>query len=253
MQVNILGFGVMGRQIVALLYKLGFEVFVYTKHANMKEFELETKIIEKKLALKDSKNGIITFCQNLNELPESLCIECLSEDLELKKQNIEAFMANHNSTIFSNSSSYSSKDLGCGLFHFLNPIYLKLVEIYDPKNESIKLKTALENAEFTFIQSKGNRGSIVNLILFSEISTFFKMIEMQGYTLKECQIVYDKIYNGRNLLTIINTIGIDVCAKICQNINEEDKNFYLPKSFDKAMSMGILGRKNKTKIEEILQ
>lgn len=252
MQLNILGFGVMGRQIAALFCQLGFDIVVYTKHTNTKKIELEMKIIAKKFALQNIKNGEIKFCQSIKELPETLCIECLSENLELKKQNIEAFRMSHSSAIFSNSSSYSSKDLGCGVFHFLNPIYLKLIEIYDPKNEALDLKFALENLDFTCIQSKGNRASLVNLLLFNEISTFFKMIEVQGYTLKECQIVYDQIYNGRNLLTIINTIGIDVCAKICQNINEEDKSFYLPKSFDRAVSMGILGRKNKTKIEEIL-
>ncbi|MBC5858059.1 hypothetical protein Cjcuy013_07755 [Campylobacter jejuni] len=49
------------------------------------------------------------------------------------------------------------------------------------------------------------------------------------------------------MLNIIDTIGIELCDKICKNLKEEDENFYHPKSFRKALEKGILGRKIKQK------
>ncbi|EGS2276607.1 hypothetical protein I8K15_001689 [Campylobacter coli] len=88
---------------------------------------------------------------------------------------------------------------------------------------------------FIFPPTKGNRGALANLLLFNEISSFFKIIEKYDYNFKECQTVYDLLYEKRNLLNIIDTIGIELCNKICKNLKEDDENFYHPKIFKKAL------------------
>ncbi|WP_186301751.1 hypothetical protein, partial [Campylobacter jejuni] len=180
-----------------------------------------------------------------------LTIESINENLQNKKNLIENFKKQFSSPIFSNSSSFSYNDLSCPLMHFFNPIYLNLVEIFDPKNELSKILLDLQCLNFTIIKSKGNRAALANLILFGEISNIFKIIEQFNYSYKECQDVYNVLYEKRNIFNIINTIGIDICEEICKNIKENDPSFYHPTSFKQALKKGILGRKNKTKIEDL--
>lgn len=251
-KINILGCGIMGTQIAALFYELGFDVFIYSRKAKVKELEFNAKIISKKLDLAQMQKGSFEFYTSIKALPQAPCIECLAEDLELKKYSIEKFKANHKDEIFSNSSSFSSKDLSCALLHFFNPIYLKIVELYDPNKQALNLIQTLEELGFCIIKSKGNRGNLANLILFSEIANFFKMIEKFAYSLEECELIYDKLYDKRDILSIIDIIGVDICDQICMNLHEDDVSFYYPQSFKKALERGILGRKNKTKIKNFL-
>ncbi|EOA0651238.1 TPA: hypothetical protein R1608_000357 [Campylobacter jejuni] len=58
------------------------------------------------------------------------------------------FQKNFKSPIFSNSSSFSYDDLSCPLIHFFNPIYINLVEIYNPKNECLELIEDLKNNHY---------------------------------------------------------------------------------------------------------
>ncbi|KGI55911.1 3-hydroxyacyl-CoA dehydrogenase NAD-binding domain-containing protein [Campylobacter sp. MIT 97-5078] len=251
-RLNILGCGIMGTQISALFYNLGFEVCIYTRKTKLKELEFQAKVLSKKLNLKPMQKGSFCFYTSIKSLPEALCIECLAENLELKKECIKEFQNSHQRAIFSNSSSFSSKDLNCGLLHFFNPIYLKLIELYDPKNEALTLIQDLKELDFCFIKAKGNRGNLANLLLFNEISNFFKMIEKLDYSLQECELVYEKLYEKRDILGIIDIIGVAICDQICLNLHEQDLSFYYPKSFKKALELGILGRKNKTKIKDFL-
>ncbi|TKX30193.1 hypothetical protein CQA38_00705 [Campylobacter sp. MIT 12-5580] len=251
-RLNILACGTMGTQISALFYNLGFEVCIYTHKTRLKELEFQAKVLSKKLNLEPSQKGSFCFYTRIKSLPEALCIECLPENLELKQRCIKEFQSSHERAIFSNSSSFSSKDLGCGLLHFFNPIYLKLAELYDPKNEALVLIQELKKLDFCLIKAKGNRGNLANLLLFNEIATFFKMIEKLDYSLQECELVYEKLYEKRDILSIIDIIGIEICDQICLNLHEDDESFYYPKSFKKALELGILGRKNKTKIKDFL-
>ncbi|EHP2204114.1 hypothetical protein KOM84_001772, partial [Campylobacter jejuni] len=109
----------------------------------------------------------------------------------------------------------SMDDLNCDFIHFFNTIYIKLIKLCGSNLERFTPLKDLKKLGFHIICSKGNRGALANLLLFNEISSFFKIIEKYDYNFKECQTVYDLLYEKRNLLNIIDTIGIELCNKIC--------------------------------------
>lgn len=156
----------------------------------------------------------------------------MNEDLVLKKEIIENLKKKGN-TIFSNSSSLGAKDLACNFIHFFNPISIKLIEIYGLNINEFDFLKDLKDFGFYIIHSKGNRGSLANLLLFNEISSFFKIIETYNYNIQDCQLVYDLLYEKRNLLNIIDTIGIELCDEICRNLKEEEKISTILKYFKK--------------------
>ncbi|EAI4070381.1 hypothetical protein APU49_03385 [Campylobacter jejuni] len=250
-EINILGFGTMGKQIAALFYILGYKVNIYNKTKIEKnDFLKQVKILEKKYSLK-SNNQEVSFYLGFDIKKDLPTIESINENLQNKKNLIQNFKKQFSNPIFSNSSSFSYDDLSCPLMHFFNPIYLNLIEIFDPKNELSEILLDLQCLNFIIIKSKGNRGALANLILFGEISNIFKIIEQFNYSYKECQDIYNILYEKRNIFNIIDTIGIDICDEIFKNIKENDPSFYHPTSFKLALKKGILGRKNKTKIEDL--
>ncbi len=228
-EINIIDFGLMGKQISALFYLLGYEIGVYNKSKlNIYEFEKQRKI-----DFSNFNAGKINIYQHIEDLKNSLTIESLNEDLNLKKEIMQ--ILRDNNIVFSNSSSLSMDDLNCDFIHFFNTIYIKLIELCGSNLERFTPLKDLKKLGFHIICSKGNRGALANLLLFNEISSFFKIIEKYDYNFKECQTVYDLLYEKRNLLNIIDTIGIELCNKICKNLKEDDENFYHPKIFKKAL------------------
>ncbi len=251
-EINILGFGTMGKQIAALFHLLDYKVNIYNKtEIKHDDFLKQIKILEKKYFFK-SNNQDINFYLGFDIKKDLPTIESIEENLQNKKILIENFKKQFSSPIFSNSSSFSYSDLSCPLIHFFNPIYLNLVEVFDPKSELSEILLDLQSLNFIIIKSKGNRGALANLILFGEFSNIFKIIEQLHYTQEECQMVYNLLYEKRNIFNIIDAIGIDICEEIFKNIKKVDPSFYHPKSFAKALKENILGKKNKTSIKDIL-
>ncbi|EAK8782726.1 hypothetical protein E7P51_08205 [Campylobacter coli] len=229
-EINIIDFGLMGKQISALFYLLGYEIGVYNKSKlNIYEFEKQIKLLQRKIDFSNFNAGKINIYQHIEDLKNSLTIESLNEDLNLKKE-IMQILRDNNIVFFE-----SMDDLNCDFIHFFNTIYIKLIELCGSNLERFTPLKDLKKLGFHIICSKGNRGALANLLLFNEISSFFKIIEKYDYNFKECQTVYDLLYEKRNLLNIIDTIGIELCNKICKNLKEDDENFYHPKIFKKAL------------------
>ncbi|EJH2448472.1 hypothetical protein NCQ00_001083, partial [Campylobacter jejuni] len=198
-KTNIIDFGLMGKQISALFYLLGHEIGVYNKSKlNIYEFEKQIKLLQRKIDFSNFNAGKINIYQHIEDLKNSLTIESLNEDLNLKKEIMQ--ILRDNNIVFSNSSSLSMDDLNCDFIHFFNTIYIKLIELCGSNLERFTPLKDLKKLGFHIICSKGNRGALANLLLFNEISSFFKIIEKYDYNFKECQTVYDLLYEKRNLL-----------------------------------------------------
>ncbi|EFO5886776.1 hypothetical protein HNT78_001815, partial [Campylobacter coli] len=127
-EINIIDFGLMGKQISALFYLLGYEIGVYNKSKlNIYEFEKQIKLLQRKIDFSNFNAGKINIYQHIEDLKNSLTIESLNEDLNLKKEIMQ--ILGDNNIVFSNSSSLSMDDLNCDFIHFFNTIYIKLIEL----------------------------------------------------------------------------------------------------------------------------
>ena len=119
---------------------------------------------------------------NLNNIKNFPTIECVSENLELKKIFNKIF-GYFDENIFSNTSSIDitkiNKDIN--ILHFLNPIFLGIVEIFKTKinsNGEDMIKT-LKHLNFSIVNMMSQNNIILNKIIFSEISEFFYLIEKE--------------------------------------------------------------------------
>ena len=257
-KINIIGTGLMGSQIAAFFYVNGFDVKVlYFHNGNKEEIARSIKVLSRKLPI--SKEGRISITKDYSDLLSGPIIETVKEDLQMKKE-VYAQVKKQlpNETYFSNTSSFSPNDISADVngMHFYNPILLGLVELYfseDIIKEVIGFWVDLfVDNEFEAVIVGSNRGYIGNYVLFSEISSAFKLLEKYNYKVFEVNNVYKKLYRGRNIFNIVDLIGVDVVNNILINLNEEDSTVYLPTSFSKALEQGVLGKKNSTTIKTVL-
>lgn len=256
MKINIIGTGVMGMQINALFNHLGFDTFIWDKN------EVDTRLLDKeikklqKILGEPDVLGEYKVIYELENLENLVTIEAIVEDLSLKREIYRRIKSLNNNLYFSNSSSYSPKDIAedVSSLHFFNPISIRLIEYYlasenlNDNEEWKKIKSALEKINYKLIRVHENRGFIGNYVLFGEISTYFKLIEKFDYDNESLKSIYSTLYDGRDLIKIIDIIGIDVVYKILVNLKEEDESIYLPQIFKLAIEKNILGKKNKTSI-----
>ncbi|MBI5542237.1 MAG: hypothetical protein HY951_19425 [Bacteroidia bacterium] len=258
MEINILGFGLMGKQIASLFFLGGHNVVIWNhQEIDLNEAYRQIKLLKK--VFNCSKEGQITVISSLDKLADNLTIEAVIEDLNIKKQIYDTLKTKITKGYFTNSSSYAPKEIGETVngLHFFNPITLKLVELclsdYKITNEAELILDFLHAISFEIVKVGNNRGYIGNYILFNEIASTLKLIEIFGYDYESINVIDNKLYNGRNVFRVIDIIGIDVVYQILLNLNEKDPTFYLPKCLVKALANNILGKKNNTSIEDVLR
>lgn len=255
--VNVLGYGVMGKQIIALLYLGGFEVNIWNQ-VPMNESELTRQIMLISRSIAASAQGKISYHYNLSDLPEAITIEAVIEDLEIKQNLYRQISKRLKSAYFTNSSSFAPSEIGrdVNALHFFNPITLGLVELYlsqEQIEQQIQpILDMLKNFKFEIVRIFSHRGYIGNYLLFREIANFLKLVEKYNYPVETALKVYAKLYENRNIISIIDLVGIDVSYKILVNLKEEDDTVYLPECLKAALEKNILGRKNKTSVRQVL-
>lgn len=253
-KVNVLGFGVMGKQIVSLLSLLGYEVTVWSMNRpNLNELVLIKDKLRDRLKCNEKE---ILICECIEDLDDNLTIEALVENLDVKKSIYTQLKNKITKGYYTNTSSYSPREIGdeIGVLHFFNPIRMKFIE-YLPSCADSKSKDLVCNLEdngFLVARVKQNRCFIGNFILFHEFSAYFKLLEKYGYNYGELDKVMCKLYGDRDILKIMDIIGIDVTLKIMENIKEDEHEFFVPKLLKDAIDHKILGYKNKTSIKDFL-
>lgn len=257
-QINIIGTGLMGRQIASFFYLNGYKVKCYYFNSSKKEvIEKNIKLLKRKLNL--DNEGELTMVNSFSALYDAPTIETAIEDLIIKKKIFhEVKKVNSNEVYFSNTSSFSPKDISPEVngLHFYNPIFLGLVELYltesVDRDQITPFIELLKGNNFEVVEVNSNRGYIGNYVLFNEIASAFKLLEKYNYTLNAIDAIYSKLYGGRKLFAIVDLIGVDVSYNILQNLKEQDETIYLPLSLKKALDKNILGKKNGTSIKTIL-
>lgn len=258
MKINILGYGQMAKQIAGIFYIGGHEVFIWN-HRGIDENEVFRNIKLLRKSFKSNSNGNITFVDEISEFENNFTFESVIEDLNVKRSLHRILKPKITKGYFTNSSSYSPSEIGndVGSLHFFNPVTMKIAEFFVPQNMCRdvinRVINYLKSIEFEIIEVKDNRGFIGNYILFSEIASVLKLVEKFNYDVKSINSIYKKLYDGRNIFSVIDLIGIDVVYKILINLREKDSQIYLPKCLEKALNKDILGKKNKTSIIAVLQ
>ena len=147
MEINIIGCGVMGRQIAGLFIAGGFTVHIF----DIIDI-LDIELLKKNVNLlgriyKLGGLGKYTYTNQIENLNDCFTIECVVEDLETKKEIYGELRAKITKGYFSNTSSFSTNEIGglVGGLHFFNPITLNIVELYFTKEERpVELKIILD-------------------------------------------------------------------------------------------------------------
>jgi len=260
MHITILGSGVMGSQLAALMSLLDFDVTVRSRNNNLNCIEKNKKLLSKLMKL-DIKKNTINY-KNINESfdCQSLVIECLKENIQIKKE----FFLKYKSAkygYFSNSSSFTNLDVNneIEVLHFFNPISIKILEVcilnknnYDSSTLN-NLIEKLKDINFKFFYVNQNRGFLGNSIIFYQISNYFYLHEKLNYNFEDILRMQKEFGINLNPLNIIDIVGVDTCFEILKNLKENNNNLYIPEIFKKALKKNILGKKNKTSISSLLK
>ena len=256
-KINIIGCGLMGSQIAGLFSIMGYEVNIWNRNKiNQNNLLRQKKIILKLLKISDN-NGPIKIINNFDDLKDNITIECLAEDLELKKKFIEKLDKKITKEIFSNSSSIKTSEINkrLNLLHFFNPISLKIIEfntISELSDGAEMIFADLRKLNFDLVKVGNFTGFAFNKILFAEISNFFLLIEQENIKKEEILKVFKKINFNFDVLNTLDIIGVDTSLKILENMKNE-YNFYVPEILYQCKSNKILGKKNKTSIKSIFE
>ena len=254
-KINIIGCGLMGSQIANLFSILGYQVYVWNRNKIDKEHLLRQKKLILKLIKIEDRKGSIHILDKLESLEDNITIECLAEDIELKKDYFNKIIKKVSKEIFSNTSSIKTNLINdkLNLLHFFNPISLKIVEYNSFKklsNEAKEIFSELEALNFDLIEVGNFTGFAFNKILFAEISNFFFLIEKEKIEKNKLIKVFKRINHNLDILNTLDIIGIDTSAKIMENLKRE-YNFYVPEILNHCLSKKIFGKKNKTSIKKI--
>lgn len=258
MKINILGYGLMGRQIASLLFIGGYDVVIWDEQP-IDVDALGKGIRIAKRQFKGCVDGSLSVVSSIGALEDNLTIEAVKEDLSIKRHLYDVLKGRISKGYFSNTSSLSPHEIGDGVngLHFFNPINIRLVEVYlsdifEVSQEYNNIMSYLSAQEFSIIKVNANRGYLGNYILFNEISAAFRLIEKYDYSPAEIRVLYKTLYQGRDLFQIIDLIGIDVVFQILKNLGEVDGFIYVPQVLSLALKQNILGKKNKTSILDII-
>jgi 3-hydroxyacyl-CoA dehydrogenase len=264
LKVNILGYGVMGRQIAALLQLLGFSVDVWTRSPGAdpkRASQLALKLARRTLALAEGPEpGEINFNVEIGSLEPACTIETLAENLQVKTAVLEQLPYDIRTIdFFTNTSSIQPHRVApsaIGL-HFFNPIFaIRLIELAgDPaaiKADGGLVIEALRKSGFTVVETHTNAGYIGNFILFQQISAALKLVDQFGYAPDQIDTVMNHLGASASLFDVIDLIGVDVTRAILLNLKDVDSSFHLSPSIEEAVQNNILGAKNKTSYRKFL-
>ena len=263
MDVNILGFGVMGRQIASLCVLMGVNVFLWNRSDSPVKQALYAKQVKRDRRLfKESckGEGRFTPVSALSGLEDRMTIEVLVEDIHVKKAIVsELGFGFERIPLVTNSSSYSPVEIdpdAIGI-HFFNPICtLRFVEFSADgshlTSEVEEFLSLLRAFDFEIVTTSNNRGYIGNFLLFNEISNALKLIDRYGYRSRTIDAVLRHMGREVSIFDIIDRVGIDVTRRILENLREIDRSIEVSPLLLAAISKNIYGKKNKTSIRQVI-
>ena len=266
-KIGVLGAGVMGRSIAFLLADKGFEVRLIDNNPLALQFALKKwytslkkqKEIKKINSHKENyKRNLLSVSQNFWGIKKKdLIIECLPEDLQLKKEMI-AFVSKKlqpECLFASNSSSLSIQDLAQSSekpdqffsLHFFNPVdKMPLIEICYDETQKEKL-----SALPSFIQKigkiplivKDSPCFVVNRILVTYVLEALLLLE-KGYAVEELDTLFKEKGFPLGPFEIMDKIGLDTCIQVVSNLKIKEAHLKTPEWIEDLTKILGLGEKD---------
>ena len=234
-KIGIIGTGNMGLQIIKLLANRQIETIAFSRDPIRSESIFSLKILKSGNTNSNLLN-FIKFTNNLEDLIQcQIIIECLPEDLFLKRAFYEKFEFN-SELIFASSTSTFTLDEICknldsqnciNVVHFSNPVSkLRLVEVVLSPNISTEKKNILINflsniqREIVFVPDVP--GFILNNLMFALLK---QSVLISAQNNIEPEIINKIMKVGCNFplgpFEIISLIGKNTSIKIFESLNLE--------------------------------
>jgi 3-hydroxybutyryl-CoA dehydrogenase len=270
-KVGVVGCGLMGRGIVEISAKAGYDVIVSEINQQLLDAGLKaienslSKAVEKGKTSEEEKKaalGKIKGTVNVEDFKDrDLVIEAAIENMDLKKKifaDLDRITPKH-AVLATNTSCLSIIEMAAVTkrqeqvlgMHFFNPVpvmrLLELVKTIATSEETLNTGRAFGEATGkTAIVAPDIPGFIVNRILMPFLIEAVRMYE-SGLATKED---IDKgIVLGLNHpmgpLTLSDFVGLDTAYFICEAMYDElkDQRFASPVLLRKMVTSGRLGRK----------
>jgi 3-hydroxybutyryl-CoA dehydrogenase len=270
-KVGVVGCGLMGRGIVEISAKAGFDVIVSEVNQQLLDAGLGalesslSKAVEKGKSTEEEKKAALSKIKGTTNVEDfkdrDLIIEAAIENMDLKKKiftDLDRVAPKH-AILATNTSCLSIIEIAAVTkrqeqvfgMHFFNPVpvmkLLELVKTIATSEETLNVGRAFGEATGkTVIIAPDIPGFIVNRILMPFLIEAMRMYE-SGLATKED---IDKgIMLGLNHpmgpLTLGDFVGLDTAYFICEAMYDElkDQRFASPVLLRKMVTSGRLGRK----------
>ncbi len=271
-KVGVVGCGLMGRGIVEVTARAGYDVIVSEINQQLLDKGLSaldaslTKAIKRSLISEDDKAatlGRIKGTTNSEDFKEcDLVIEAAVENLELKKKifsELDKICPQH-TILATNTSCLSVIDIAAATqrqdrvlgMHFFNPVpmmkLLELVKTIATSDETMETAMVFgKSVEKEVVIAPDAPGFIVNRLLMPFLIEAVRMLEAGQATKEDIdKAVKLGLNHPMGPFTLSDLIGLDTACFICDNIHEQLKEprFAPPILLMKKVSAGQYGRKS---------
>ena len=270
--IGIIGAGAMGTDIAQISSQANYNVLLYDIDHNQLEDAYEkiktrlTKYIENEKIKKEDGDLILSNLSLKNKISEmksvDLIIECITEDVKLKKDLFKELdqICNPATILASNTSSISITEIGSATkrpesvigLHFINPArIMKLVEIIPgllTTRETVEMaKHFLKKLGKEFVEAKDYPGFSLNRMLFLMINeAIFLLYEGAGTV----ESIDKTLKLGLNVkmgpLELADMIGLDIVYAVGEEMfrGYHDQKYRPCPLLKKYVSAGYLGKKS---------
>jgi len=261
--VHVIGGGIMGGDIAAWCALQGFQVSIQDQQnktlalAIKRAYKLFKTRLKKPLLINQAMDRLFPDIHGTGLVKADVVIEAIFEDAQVKRDlfsEIEPKLKD-GTIIATNTSSIPLEVLSSSLqhperlvgLHFFNPVaMMPLVEIVVGQNtsEEVQQKASAFTKKISRLPLPvtSSPGFLVNRVLMPYLLEAVLLVE-EGIPLK----VIDKVATDFGMpmgpIELADTVGLDICLKVAQNLSEE-MNLSVPEILIQKVNQKKLGKKS---------